>query len=126
MSELKFVKKFKIPALSRFASDDKEVCPYEKFHNWVAKQMGGTPKDKKINVSGSWVTPEVDEALRELAVKWAMKTHKLGKKRANDQVVWLHLEISPATFPAETILMPDSSYVYVREDLFDNPVGHGR
>ena len=116
--EKQFVKRLKLPKMSRFASTVMEISPYELFFAWVAKQMGGRPVGKMTNASAAWVAPEVDLALRGLAVKWAIKGHKLTKKRARREICWVHLDLSPSTFNEAIILMPDSRYVYVRNDLF--------
>jgi hypothetical protein len=118
MHEPKFVKKLKLPSLERFTSTKKDVSPYDVFYAWVKRKMDGEV-GQKVNVSASWVSPSDDKALLELNIKWAQKVHKMTRRAAEASVGWLHLDIGPAAFNPDMVLMPESGFVYLREDLFD-------
>ena len=107
--------KIKLPALSKFKGT-KKLSPYEKFHLWVGQQFGEL-KDRRINVSASWIMREDDTKLRELMKEWLQRVHKItGKKRVASHLSWIALDIGPAIFFEEKL---DKGFVYVKkEELF--------
>jgi len=106
--------KIKLPAVSKFKGT-KKLCPYEKFHLWVGQQFGEI-KDRKINVSASWIMRDDDIKLRILMEEWLQRVHGIGRKKVADHLSWIALDIGPAVFFEEKL---EKGFVYVKkEEIF--------
>jgi len=106
--------KIKLPTLTKFKGT-KKLSPYEKFHLWVGQQFGEV-KDRRINVSASWIMKEDDTKIRVLMEEWLKRVHRIGKKKATDYISWIALDIGPAVFFEEKL---EKGFVYVKkEELF--------
>lgn len=113
----------KLPPMSKFASKSENVSPFEKFHKWVAKEFGGCPEGKLIDVSASWLHPEDSEKLKGQVVTWMRKCFGYTKGYAERQMGWHSLGVGPATFMNPNDKPPGNpGMVYVRADaLFREP-----
>lgn len=113
--------RIKLPSFEMFKSTRQDVSPYERFHYWVAAQVGGKVKDKKINVSASWLHPEDMIRLDGRARSWIRRTYKHHSEGWQTQALSFHrLDVSPANWNKKDV--PEGvepGYVYVnKKDLY--------
>lgn len=112
----KLIAVIKLPSFKIFkAGKRSKLCPYQKFHLWVSKKAGGTPKGKLINVCGSKLNPKDGKKLEKLVKQWAKKANPhWNNKRIKESVSWLNFEIGPS----ENKAVP-KGYVCIVESIFE-------
>ncbi len=107
--------RIKLPDFSTFKSTRQDTSPYELFHFWVAAQVGGKKKNKKINVSASWLHPKDAERLDSRTSTWLKKAYPIMSATTRGRTLaWHRLDVSPANWTEKDV--PEGvepGYVYV-------------
>jgi hypothetical protein len=105
-NKLVFIKRLKLPKIDAaafekaFQSKKKGVSPFDRFHFWGAKKMGGLPKDSTIRVGAFWICEEDAKILEDYVREWIKKYNfpHFNKASVDKALAWHNLDIGPATF----------------------------
>ena len=119
--EDEFESKIKMPTdmLDEFKSFDIKISPFEKFHRYVARELGGVPEGHAIKVTASWVGFPVYKLLRALSLKWIRTVIQAKEDEEEEILSELCINYAPNYFPDEILpVWFKEGYIYVKHYPF--------